>query len=369
MKKNRSIRKLIQFNISATQIKNRVKNNIAGSTKHFLLTFFLVLLICFCTSPSDSFKDENGIETVKIDFGKAEKVDDYPLFVLSYDSDYNLYGPLGSSSNNFQKLNGAESFSNSDKWGCTCFSILGNKGNIMMGRNFDFYNHAAMVLYTHPTNRYSSLSTVDIYYLGLTQNSTLIHLLNSSKLKMAPFFPFDGINEKGVSIALMAVPNANPPFNSSKVSLNSLEIIRLVLDYAASVDEAITLIEKHNYIVDNIPVHYLITDGSGKSAIVEFVDQKVNAIYNNEPFEVCTNFVVTNSSAPLTTNCWRYNSAYKQLKDFNGVASDTSAMKILKSVSQQNTMWSIVYNLSKKSMLISMGKNYGKSYSIALTSK
>ena len=58
----------------------------------------------------------------------------------------------------------------------------------------------------------------------------------------APFLPFDGMNEKGLAIALLAVPEAEAPYNPDKIMLNTTTAIRLVLDKAANVEEAIELL-------------------------------------------------------------------------------------------------------------------------------
>ena len=84
----------------------------------------------------------------------------------------------------------------------------------------------------------------------------------------SPFLPFDGMNEKGVAIALLAVPEAEPPYDSNKITLNTTTAIRLVLDYAATVEEAVELLRNYNiYFSGDVECHYLIADASGQSVI------------------------------------------------------------------------------------------------------
>jgi len=305
--------------------------------------------------------ESNLVHLNKLEPGKVYKLNDYPLFVMSYKGDYgfNSFLETGSTSFNIEKEIIAGTKIN---WGCTCFTGMVN--NKIFGRNFDYYHHTAMALYTHPLSAFASLSMVDLFYLNFNESSSASQIENSNTIRNAPYFPFDGINEKGVSIGMMALPYADPPYNSNKLSLNCLEIIRLVLDYATTTDDAVSLIQKYNYNVEDPPVHFMIADKSGKSAIIEFNNKEIKVIYNNEPYHVSTNFIITGSLAPQTTECWRYNKAYSDLKNAGGSIDETTAMNILQSVSQSITMWSAVYNLNTLSLNISTSRDYSKNYKI-----
>lgn len=337
-----------------------------------LLLFSLVLINLLSLSFFGGCKEDsaNIVENILVDNqavqpGELLKIDNYPLFVMSYNEDYGFSDYLKTGLRS-SKVSSSNIINNSSEWGCTCFAVMGNSTNIIMGRNFDFYHHVAMVLYTKPAKAYASLSTVDLHYLGFNENSTVSQILNSSTKNELPYYPFDGLNEKGVSIGMMAIPYAQPPNDPSKVNLGCLQIIRLVLDYAASVEEAVALIKNYNYIVENPPIHFLIADKSGKSVVVEFVNSEVKVIPDSEAFHVCTNFIISGSNAPSSTNCWRYNTAYKELKNVSGKMDDAASMNLLQSVSQNITMWSSVFNMSKNSMSICPGRNFNKSYSITI---
>lgn len=75
---------------------------------------------------------------------------------------------------------------------------------------------------------------------------------NSFHTLAAPYLPFDGINEKGVAIALLAVPEAEVSYSADKVTLSTTTAIRLVLDKAANVDEAIDLLKQYNIFSQEI---------------------------------------------------------------------------------------------------------------------
>ena len=332
--------------------------------------FSLFLILLFSTnscqkessnSPNDSVIESNLIYLNKLEPGKVYKLNDYPLFVMSYNGDYSFSEFLKTGNISFNIENEIITGTKIN-WGCTCFTGMVN--NKIFGRNFDYYHHTAMALYTHPPSAFASLSMVDLFYLNFNESSSASQIENSNTMRNAPYFPFDGINEKGVSIGLMALPYADPPYNPDKVTLSCLEIIRLVLDYASTTDHAVSLIQQYNYNVGDPPVHFMIADKSGKSVIIEFLNKEMKVIYNDEPYHVSTNFIITGSSAPQSTTCWRYNKAYADLKNANGSIDETSAMNILQSVAQSITMWSAVYNLNTPSLNISTGRDYSKNYKI-----
>ena len=297
--------------------------------------------------------------------GTIVQVDDYPLFVMNFSGNYGFADFLRTGTASVSAIPQQEHFApESTLWGCTCFSAMGNADKKVFGRNFDYYHHVSLVLFTHPPSAFASLSTVDIHYLGFSEQTTLDQIRNSSNLRTSPYLPFDGVNEKGVAIGMMALPHAEPPHDPRKVSLSSLQLIRLVLDYASSAESAVSLISQYNYVVDEEPVHFLIADRNGRSAAVEFVGGEMKVMYNNEPFQVSTNFIIFGSGAPQTTDCWRYNRAYAGLKNASGRIDEDAAMNVLSSVSQSITMWSAVYDMSLFTARISPGRRYDKVYHI-----
>ena len=111
---------------------------------------------------------------------------------------------------------------------------------------------------------------VDLNYFGFTRENPPDLHENRDNLLDTPWLPFDGMNEKGVAIGMMAVPYAEPPYDPNRMTLGEIELIRLVLDYAETVNHAISLIKKYNIRMEDPPVHYLIADSSGSSVIIEF---------------------------------------------------------------------------------------------------
>ena len=92
-------------------------------------------------------------------------------------------------------------------WACTCFAALNGEGDLIFGRNFDWYLHPALILFTDPPGAYASVSMVDISYLGYDKEEP--PWTDRKALLDTPYFPFDGLNEYGLAVGIMAVPYAD----------------------------------------------------------------------------------------------------------------------------------------------------------------
>jgi hypothetical protein len=288
------------------------------------------------------------------------RVDDHPLYVMTY---YGGYGfdeflkhglpAIGRSDSSIKEI--------STVWACTTFAALNEEGDAILGRNFDWRNQRSLLLFTDPPDGYASVSMVDIAYLGY--GAVDPSWINRAALLGAPYLPFDGMNEAGVTAGMMAVPNAESPPGSRNVTISSLHAIRLVLDYAKDVEEAISLLQ--NYTIDfgdGPPIHYLIADASRHSVVIEYVNGEMRVIRNKEPWQVSTNFIISDERPEgANPSCWRYNKAYETLEHAEGSISTEEAMAILKGTSQPGdyyTMWSVVYDMTSGNIQVAMGRKY-----------
>jgi hypothetical protein len=323
----------------------------------------LISHIASCKSELYSSAEDStsrfSIDTLKT-LQSLEKVDDYPLFVMRY------YGDYG-----FDRLLKAGVVQDADahekeNYRCTCFAAFGNGNNPIFGRNFDWHYRASLLLFTDPPNGHAAVAMVDIHYCGYELNPDLSTLASRQGLLRAPFMPFDGMNEKGVAIGIMAVPSVQPPYDPAKKSLNDLAVVRLVLDHAESTEHAIALMRNYNIRMDEVPLHYLIADRSGKSALVEFVSNSMKVLYNSEAFQVSTNFILHQVYPHVLGNCWRYDRAYGTLKNKAGNISMPEAKELLQSVAQNHTMWSAIYNLKSGEVQIIPGRKYNTEHKFSL---
>ncbi len=224
---------------------------------------------------------------------------------------------------------------------CTVFFAGG-----VLGRNFDFDDHPALLLHHRPPGAYRSVSLVDIAYLGVQRGETP----TADDLAGAARLPFDGMNERGVAVAMAAVPEARSPRGDA---VGSLGVMRLVLDRAASVDEAIAIFRATAVdFTGGPPLHYMVADAAGAGAVIEYVRGRVRVLRDQR---VMTNFVLT-GDAPADD---RYRTAAAGL-------GGTDALRLLERVKQPHTRWSVAYDLRARTVRVVMGQRYGRVHTFSL---
>jgi predicted choloylglycine hydrolase len=263
-------------------------------------------------------------------------------------------------------LTGNQSFTPSKSIACTMFSAQNEAGDYITGRNFDFDYTPALLLFTNPPDGYASVSMVNLSFAGYDKNHLPTSSLKKSNFKMlgTPYLPFDGMNECGLSMGFLSVPFSQPGKDPEKVTINTTTAIRLVLDYAKNVDEAISLLKKYNiYFSAGIKCHYLISDSSGKSVVVEYINNKMEVVPRNEKWQVVTNFVLSTpeKQGEGDTEVIRYEKADTVLRNGKGIISENNAMELLHQVRIPNrTLWSVVYNRTTGRIKIAMGMKYNQ---------
>ena len=193
---------------------------------------------------------------------------------------------------------------------------------------------------------------------------------NSFLTLAAPYLPFDGMNECGLTMALLAVPYAQPPQEPDQITLNTTTAIRLVLDKAKDVGEAIALLNQYNfYFSGDVTCHYLISDISGKSAVVEFLDHDIKIIENTENSQVVTNYILYQgiNVGEGGSEFERYAIASETLKSQACVLTEKQAMQVLSDCKiPDRTQWSIVYNMITKHADICIDERYDQPYAYDL---
>jgi len=313
--------------------------------------------------------EDNPAQTRQNTLDSLQKIHEHPFYVMRYYGDYSFDDYLQEGLEiNAQSNNQAQE----ESWACTCFAGLNEKGESLFGRNFDWdADHPMLLLFTEPPNAYASVTMVDISYLGF-DDSGLIPIEEREALLRAPFMPFDGMNEHGLVVGMMAVSHADGVSDPQKVSISGLQAIRLMLDYAKDVAEAIALLQEYNVYFgpNNVPLHYLIADASGNSAVIEFIDGEMNVIQNEDPWQVSTNFIISQvkpqgANAPSR----RYNRAYETLEQAGGRLSQAEAMNLLSNVAQSggaSTIWSTVYNTATGDFQVAVDREYDQVYEFNL---
>ncbi|MCL1820341.1 MAG: linear amide C-N hydrolase [Oscillospiraceae bacterium] len=304
-----------------------------------------------------------------------KQVDDYGMFQMTYYGDYGFedFLQIGASSDGDieafvtkRLLKGLPVNLNITGGGCTVFTVRNERGEVIYGRNFDFSYAPSMQVITRPKNGYASVSTVNLEFAGYSRDNLPSGLNFNSFLSLAaPFLPFDGINEKGLAIALLAVPEASPAFDENKVALNTTTAIRLVLDKAATVNEAVELLKQYNiYFSGGIDCHFLIADASGESILVEYYNNGLQAVTTVEDYQIASNFIAYKdlNIGEGFDEFERYDAVKDAIDNNGGYLNEEQAITVLAEVGVMNNgvdklQWSVVYNLSTLSGVMFAHRN------------
>jgi len=289
-----------------------------------------------------------------------EKVDDYPLYTMRY------YGDYGRSMASSREIGGAASTVADSEWACSLFAALGDGRQRVYGRSFDWQYSPALLLFTDPPEGYDSVSMVDIGYLvesAVARDLPDLPLAAREPLLAAPFWPFDGMNEHGLVIGMAAVSDSETPYDPDKPTIDSLTIIREMLDHARDVDEAISIVDQYNIDWGGGPaLHYLIADAAGEAVLIEFLEGQMVLIANphQSPWHLATNHLRSRVAPDGPSGCWRYDAIDRDLAGSQGRMGVEEALDLLTDVAQDSTQWSVVYDLTRRGIHVAMGRAYDR---------
>lgn len=306
------------------------------------------------------------------------------VYTMTYDGDYGFdaFLEIGASSDadieafvTKRLLKGLPIELNVSDAGCTAFVSRNEEGDIIYARNFDFLYAPFLQVHTNPDNDYASVSTVNLSFAGYGEGnlpSSGISFQNFLTLA-APFLPFDGMNEKGVCIALLAVPEVQMIDDPDKITLNTTTAIRLVLDKAATVDEAVELLRKYNiYFSGDVTCHFLIADATGKSVIVEYYDNGLQVVESDTDYQIASNFIAYHglNIGEGYTEFDRYDAVEKVLQNNNTVTMG-DCEKLLNTIGvydgeTDKLQWSVVYNLTDKTGRIWPYRDTGEAWDFTI---
>lgn len=167
---------------------------------------------------------------------------------------------------------------------CTAMCLRSKKKDVYFGRTMDFSYVLDPEIYFVPKGSlwnsiFAKEAKVAQYNFLGTAQSIGDHLVFA-----------DGMNEKGLGVAVLYFPgyakfDEMPVAN--KISLASLELVRFLLSFCASLDEVVAIMPKiqlvgiKDPITNSIaPLHWIVSDRSGKTITIEKMASGL-AIYDN----------------------------------------------------------------------------------------
>ena len=244
-----------------------------------------------------------------------------------------------------------------------------------MGRNFDYMSGTAMILHTIPDNGYESITTFYVEYYGFGENWLPEGFANQYMALTGLFFALDGINEKGLAVAvLMAGDDVETHQHTSKPDLTNSAAVRYMLKNAANVDEALDLLRGIDMNSDiGAAQHYAIADASGKSVVVEYVDDQM--VVTETPAVTNHYLCEAKHNVGLQEGDHRYDQLCEQYTQTEGVMTQKDLTKAIQSVSQASregfwgTLWTMVMDLKNPSVTYYSRRHFDKPFRFELGKK
>ncbi|HPJ46259.1 MAG TPA: linear amide C-N hydrolase [Tenuifilaceae bacterium] len=173
-------------------------------------------------------------------------------------------------------------------------------------------------------------------------------------------FPLGGMNFCGLAMEELNSESVIFINDSSKNQLNEFQLVQYILDNCSNVNEAIQLLKILQQKVAIQTLHYMIADSSGVSAVIEFDGTKFNPIIcdghnysvlsNNmyhQSLRYLNNFEGFGGKLPIVNRSGsneRFVFTVKMLSNFSNQNPVDYSFRVLDSVKQYDTRWSIVYD-------------------------
>lgn len=333
------------------------------------------------------------------------------IYEMNYTVDYKLdealnAGIVGTTSltrfvvtHLFDSIPSAKSVSLSYDAGCSAFACPdGTSGNFLMGRNFDF-NHRdpdtkervmipLIAVHTAPAGGKKSVSFVDGQFVKYESGFYTKKGNDLSMLMALPYLLLDGINEDGFAVSVLkldGLPTAQS--DSPNKRIFTTVAMRMLLDRASTVKEAKEMLKDYSMYMDtdSASYHFFMADAKGDFAIVEYTNpdtqlnpNRLEELSGADTLRCVTNFYVSPTMYATPHGMRhslhgkeRYDSLRAGLLRHNYKMTPEEALDLLKVVAQGPdgyqgstgfTQWSEVYNLSKKTVSMSILREWDKTF-------
>ena len=357
--------------------------------KRYLIIFFIFLIVIagiwFITQKG---RDEAMIKRTQQTTGQDTITDVEPttsltqleegLSVIRYDGDYGFQGFIDAGGATSDEdvldylMNHVVDVSGLDivkgLFGCSTIQATNTQQDILFGRNFDWENSEALILESHPVDAYASITTVNLDFIQSGTSVSIKRLPDDVLAQVAMYAPLDGMNEKGLVISVNMIQDSNViEQNKSTQDLTTTTAIRLILNQAADVDEAITLLRAYDmHSSMGMMIHFAIADAKGNSVVVEYINNEMNVMDTR----VVTNFYLSpgEKQGIGTSQSHERYEILMDLLDTNQIMNMEQVRDALNRVSKDNfsefesTEWSIVYNLNQREIHYYHRENYEQRY-------
>lgn len=194
-----------------------------------------------------------------------------------------------------------------------------------------------------------SVSSVNIDFIQ-AGGLDISRLPDTAQVIIGMYAPLDGMNEEGLAVSVNMIEDTDTiEQDTGKPDITTTTAIRLLLDQAANVEEALSLLEQYDLHASmGIMIHLALSDTAGNSVVVEYVDNEMSVTET----PVVTNFYLSEGEKQgIGTSQFheRFDILSETLEE-KKTMTETDVRDALDSVSKDNfgefesTEWSIVMN-------------------------
>ncbi|MBN1466758.1 linear amide C-N hydrolase [candidate division KSB1 bacterium] len=339
------------------------------TTRHFIVTMILAAaviaglgVIWRLTPPKivDLVFGAEGVGTNgdELTLRSIQKVGKF--YTVSYHGDYEQR--LRWFRDEHLKLAGLKKPSN-----CSLFVVRTPAGEPLLGRNLDRRDIPVLARFA-PPGKYASYALSPSYEVHLhdvlVANPT--EAQRNNFLFCLPFYPTDGINEKGLTIAIAGAPIRRIKQSEARTPMFVLHFIRSVLDDCQNAEEVARFAETvtlYDRAIDTISHHFLVTDATGQWLVIDYPEGELRITRGEDEPQARTNHFLEGgpSLVDTQTSFSRYAQLESALNSANPPASTAEAMALLRRV-RDGTAWSVVYDAGARKGLLAVRENYQTQY-------
>lgn len=221
------------------------------------------------------------------------------------------------------------------------------------------------IVSTDSSDGYKTIGLANLLNLGWSEKNIISKLSALS----SPYFTFDGMNEYGVAVASLSVPTgSSSKVDDSRVTLYDFAVERITIDKAKTVEEAIKLLSNYNIKMEaNYPTQYMIADRNGNCAVIEYIDGDMQVVDKTGSYQIATNMLLYNNENHIGYSADRYRKFEIALSQADGTITVDDALELLEAnTTPGEAQWSVVYNLTKKTMYAEFYGDYENTYTYTI---
>jgi len=331
-----------------------------------LIIFGLVVVMVIVAWSAIYICYSDEIKTIQ----SVHKISERPVVEINYTGNYKFkeYLEQGSvdliGTEDFLKKNLCLGLENiiPDGYKCSAFSAQTPQGDYILARNLD-YNGSTFpaILKVNTKGVMHSIGISSFHQAQSTEND--VQMENFEAI-YTPYLTYDGMNEYGLSIAAISTSNSISVAKKHQTSIYDIEAVRLMLDQAKNVQDAKLLMEQYSIALsEEHPSHFIVCDAQGNSMVIEYVHGSLQITETEKPYQVLTDFLLYTGEKASDIGAEIYHNYNETLNECNGKISEEEAMQLLKENAEKGkTQWSVVYNMSKRTMTVSFSEDEDKVY-------